>query len=145
MTRATAPEKRFWKGGLTFKYGRWTSDVIRFNNVTIPNYNGNNYGKSYVYICLPGFAADIFQETGKKKCPTVTNERNLLLNQNRWWKIVNNKFGKISSSGAFETISLHTLLTNSHGKGVTVDFVGSFSAKASTEDRQNITSVTRQT
>ena len=75
----------------------------------------------------------------------MTNERNLLPDQNRWWKIVNNrddKFGKISSSGAFETMSLHTLLTNSHGKGVTVNVVGSFSAKASMEDRH---SVTRQT
>ena len=59
-------------------------------------------------MCLPGFAADIFQESVKKKRPTVTTEKNLLPDRNRWWKIMNNldeKFGKVSPSGAFETMS----------------------------------------
>jgi hypothetical protein len=52
LTRDNNPDKRFWKGGLTFRYANWTSDTIRFNNVSIPRGKGPKYGVSFVNMAV---------------------------------------------------------------------------------------------
>ncbi|KAN0075752.1 hypothetical protein V8E54_007022 [Elaphomyces granulatus] len=148
LTRENNPEKRFRKGALTFRYGNWTSDTIRFNNVAIPSGKGGKYGTSFVNVALPGFAAEIFSAAGKKTRPTIVNEKALQPDTVRWWKTVNGlegKFGKVSTAGVFEPISLEALVGEMGGRGVIVNVVGRFYAKASTDNRQNIGSVTPQT
>ncbi|KAN0078913.1 hypothetical protein V8E54_005426 [Elaphomyces granulatus] len=99
-------------------------------------------------MALPGFAAEIFSAAGKKARPTIVNEKALQPDTARWWKTVNGldgKFGRVSTSGVFEPISLEALVGELGGKGVIVNVVGGFFAKASTENKQSLTAVVPQT
>ncbi|KAN0068894.1 hypothetical protein V8E54_013063 [Elaphomyces granulatus] len=99
-------------------------------------------------MALPGFAAEIFSAAGKKTRPTIVNEKALQPDATRWWKTVNGldgKFGKVSTSGLFEPVSLEALVGDLGGRGVIVNVVGRFYAKASTDNKQSISSVTPQT
>ncbi|TAQ85339.1 hypothetical protein B7494_g6345 [Chlorociboria aeruginascens] len=84
LTRKTKPEARYWKAPISFKHGNYSSTTIRFDNVPIPFYNGRGYGSKFVYLCLPGFAADYFAEAGKSRRLTVSVEKSLKPDKNRW-------------------------------------------------------------
>jgi len=141
LTRATRPECRYWKAPIKFSYSTFTSSTIRFNNVHVPYHNGNGYGSSYVYIALPGFVASQFAEAGKTRRPTVVNEKSLVPDEQRWWRIANNvegKFGAINrETSLFHAKPLQTIFETT-GRGVTVNVVVQFMAKANTEDKSNL-------
>ncbi|KAG9242102.1 hypothetical protein BJ878DRAFT_556377, partial [Calycina marina] len=88
------------EGTNRFKYGNYTSTTLRFDNVHIPFHTSKGYGSNFVYLCLPGFAADQFAEAGKIRRPTVAHEKSLQPDNNRWWKVANNvdeSFGVINA------------------------------------------------
>jgi hypothetical protein len=123
------------------------SETLRIDNVHIPYHSGPRYGTDFVYVCLPGFMSSAFAEAGKTRRPTVVNEPSLAPETNRWWKIINGvdrKIGAIDKdSSRFSPKSLSTIL-ESTGKGLTVNIVARFMAKASTEDRQSLRPSTPQ-
>lgn len=147
LTRSNAPEKRFWKGTIKFNYATYTSETLRVANVHIPYQPSNNYGEGFVYLCLPGFMAGKFADTGKEKRPTMTAENSLLPDNNRWWKIVNNvtdKAGVIDrNTRKFHSRSLSSIF-ESTGKGVVVNVVLRFLAKTSTDDKSPLKPTTTQ-
>lgn len=51
LIRSTRPEARYWKAPIVFKFGNFTSDTMRFDNVHIPFHTGKGYGSNYVYLC----------------------------------------------------------------------------------------------
>jgi hypothetical protein len=55
LTRESRPEARYWRAPIIFRFGSFTSDTMRLENVHIPYHTGKGYGSSYVYMCLPGF------------------------------------------------------------------------------------------
>ena len=138
VTRGTRPEARYWKKELTFSYATYVSDVIRIDNVHIPYYTSAKYGEGFIYVSLPGFMAQQFQELGKAHRPTVTGENSLQPDMNRWWKIANDVSGKIgtihSADNKFHPKSLSTIFESTN-KGVTVNLIAKFLVKASTDDK----------
>lgn len=147
LTRNTRPEARYWKGPVKFSYASYTSDTVRIANVHIPYHTGRGYGENFVYVCLPGFMADKFAVEGKTRRPTVTNEPSLMPDSNRWWKIANNitdKVGVLSKEdGLFRAKSLSTIFEGTN-KGVTVNLIARFLAKASTDEREQLKPTTPQ-
>jgi hypothetical protein len=144
LTRESTPEGRFWKGLITFKYATYASNTIRFNGVQIPYHDGSGYGESFVYVCLPGDVAAAFADAGKSKRPTIVNEKSLVPDGKRWWKIANNLtdvVGIIGADGKFHAKSLASIFETS-ASGVTVNIVARFYCKASTTDKKNISAST---
>lgn len=148
LTRDTKPEARYWKSPILFKYGNFSSSTIRFDNVHIPHHTGKNYGSNFVYLCLPGFAADNFANAGKTRRPTRVTEKSLAPDNNRWWKVANNiseSFGIISNdTKKFHKKSLETLF-EATGSGITATVVLSFLFKASTEGKEPLKPTTMGT
>jgi hypothetical protein len=139
LTRENRPEARYWKGPISFNYSSFSSQTLRFNNVQIPYYGGKGYGSSFVYIGLPGFVGSAFADAGKVLRPTVVQERSLVPDPQRWWKIANNVEGCFGSldgrTGKFFAKSLATIFAST-GKGVTANIVVKFNVKASTDEKQ---------
>jgi len=135
LTRKTKPEARYWKGPIMFRYGNFTSDTIRVDNVPIPYHDGTDYGENFIYIALPGYFAEKFAEAGKTKRPTKVTENSLVPDPERWWKIANkvgDVFGVINPvTKKFINKSLATILQASRG-GVTASLILRFKNKAST-------------
>lgn len=148
LTRETKPEARYWKAPIVFKYGNFTSETLRFDNVHIPFHTGKGYGSNFVYMCLPGFAASKFAEAGKSRRPTMVYEKSLQADPNRWWKVANNvseSFGVINKdTKKFHKKSLETVFdaTNS---GITATVVLSFLSKASTDSKEPLKPTTTGT
>jgi len=147
-TRENKPEARYWKSIITFKYGTYSSPTIRFDNVLIPYSKGKGYGSSYVYMCLPGFAAEMFSNAGKKLAPTVVTEKSLVNDDMRWWKIANRvsgSFGVIAiDTKRFHDKSLETIF-ESTALGIRCSVILRFYCKASTEDRAPLKATTPRT
>jgi len=137
LTRKTRPEARYWKGPIVFKYGNFTSTTIRFDNVQIPFHTGKGYGSNFIYLCLPGFAADKFAEAGKTKRPTVVYEKSLQPDRNRWWKVANkveDTLGVINGeTKKFQRKNLEVIF-DATSSGITASVVLSFLFKASTDN-----------
>jgi len=139
LTRATKPEARYWKAPIVFKYGNFSSTTIRFDNVHVPFHTGKGYGSSFIYLCLPGFAAERFAEACKSRRPTVVTEKSLQPDRNRWWKVANkveDSFGVVNGeTKKFMKKSLEVIFdaTNS---GITASVVLSFMFKASTDSME---------
>jgi hypothetical protein len=75
---------------------------------------------------------------GRARRPTMAYEASLISDKNRWWKIANNVSGKVGAlraNGVFSARSLDTIFGAS-GKGVTVNIICKFYAKASTGESQ---------
>lgn len=139
LTRSTRPEARYWKAPIVFRYGQFTSDTMRFDNVSIPYQTSKGYGTNFIYLCLPGHAANIFAEAGRTKRPTKVTEKSLAPDRARWWKIANNvqnSFGVIdNNSKKFRVRSLETIFDSTQS-GVTASVVLKFHFKASTEEKE---------
>lgn len=139
LTRDTKPEMRYWKAPIVFKFNGYTSTTMRFDNVPIPFHTGKGYGSSYVYLCLPGFAADKFAEAGKIRRPTVAHEKSLKPDPNRWWKVANKveeSFGIINNDNKkFQKKSLETIF-DATSSGILASVVLSFMFKAHTDSKQ---------
>lgn len=139
LTRESKPEARYWKAPIVFKHDNFTSTTLRFDNVPIPYHTGKGYGSNFIYLCLPGFAADKFAETGKTRRPAVVTEKSLQADKNRWWKVangVNESFGVINSeTKKFHKKSLETIFDGTNS-GVTATVILSFSVKASTDSKE---------
>jgi hypothetical protein len=148
LTRSTRPEARYWKAPVTFKYGNYTSEVMRFDNVHIPHHTGKGYGSSYVYLCLPGFAGNAFAEAGKKRAPTRVTENSLVPNKEKWWKIANkveDVFGVIShETKRFHQKSLETIFDATQS-GISCSVVLKFYCKASTTELEALRPTTART
>lgn len=148
LTRENKPEARYWKAPVVFKYGNFTSNTLRFDNVHVPFHTGRGYGSNFVYLCLPGSAADKFAEAGKSRRPTMVHEKSLQPDKNRWWKVANNvseSFGIINKeTKKFHKKSLETIFdaTNS---GITATVVLSFLFKASTDSKEPLKPTTTGT
>lgn len=138
LTRANHPEARYWKAPITFSYSSFSSTTIRFDNVQIPFHSGRDYGSKFVYVGLPPFAGTGFADAGKTLRPTVIQEKSLLPDPSKWWKIANSVdqvFGSLNNTtNKFYAKSLATIF-ESTGKGVTANIVAKFNVKASTDDR----------
>jgi len=148
LTRKTRPEARYWKAPIAFKYSSFTSDTIKFENVSIPYHTGKNYGSSFVYMCLPGFAADAFAEAGKTVAPTRVTETSLAPDRERWWKIANNvenSFGVINNeTKKFHVKNLETIFESTNS-GITCSVVLRFYCKASTTETEPVKPTTVRT
>ena len=148
LTRATKPEARYWKAPVTFKYGNFSSDTLRFDNVHIPHHTSKGYGSSYVYLCLPGFAGTAFAEAGKQRAPTKVMENSLAPDKERWWKIANkveNVFGVINQdTRKFHQKSLETIFDATQS-GVSCAVVLRFFCKASTSETEALRPTTVRT
>jgi hypothetical protein len=148
LTRSTKPEARYWKAPVTFKYGNFSSETMRFDNVHIPHHTGKGYGSSYVYLCLPGFVGSAFSEAGKKRAPTKVVENSLVPDDNRWWKIANkveNVFGVINQdTKRFHQKSLETVFDATQS-GVSCSVILRFFCKASTTETEALRPITART
>jgi hypothetical protein len=148
LTRSTQPEARYWKKALTFKYGNFTSDTIRFDTVYIPFHSGKGYGSSFVYLSLPGFASNEFANAGKRRAPTMTTEKSLVPDSNRWWKVANkvdSSFGVVDqTTKKFHSKSLETIFDGTQS-GVTAAVVLKFFCKAATGDKESLKPTTTRT
>lgn len=148
LTRSTKPEARYWKAPVVFKFGNFTSETIRFNNVHIPFHTGKGYGSSYVYLCLPGFAGNAFAEAGKRRAPTKVTENSLVPDEQRWWKIANNvenAFGVISQqTKKFHSKSLETIF-DATSAGISCSVILSFKCKAATSEKEALRPTTART
>lgn len=148
LTRSTRPEARYWKAPIVFRYGSFTSETMRFNNVHIPHHTGKGYGSSYIYLCLPGFVGEAFAEAGKRRAPTKVGENSLVPDTERWWKIANNvenAFGIINhTTKKFHAKSLETIFdaTNS---GISCSVILSFKCKAATTEKEALRPTTART
>ena len=134
LTRANKPENRYWKGTITFGFSGHVSDTMRFDNVHIPYIDSNGYGSNYAYFSLPGFCADIFQSAGKERRPTVVHENRVVPSKEYRWKIGNNLGDRVGAirENKFEKVLLDVLFSTS-SKGVKVNLIARFVAKAHTE------------
>ena len=148
LTRETKPEARYWKAPIVFKHGAFTSNTLRFDNVPIPYHTGKGYGSNFVYMCLPGFAAEKFADAGKSRRPTVVTEKSLQRDPNRWWKVANNvteSFGVINrDTKKFHKKSLETIF-DATSSGVTATVVLSFLFKANTDSKEPLKATTAGT
>lgn len=139
LTRESRPEARYWKAPIVFKYGNFTSTTLRFDNVPIPFHTGKGYGSSFIYLCLPGFAADKFAEAGKSRRPTIVTEKSLQPDRNRWWKVANNvedSFGVINKeTKKFHKKSLEVIFDGTNS-GITATVILTFLFKASTDSKE---------
>lgn len=124
------------------------SQTLRFNNVHIPFHTGKGYGSSFIYICLPGFAANVFAEAGKTRAPTRVTEKSLVPDANRWWKVANDvelAFGVIDkATKKFRVKSLETIFDATQS-GITATLVLNFVCKASTDEKENLKATTVRT
>lgn len=148
LTRSSKPEMRYWKAPIVFKYGNFTSTTIRFDNVHIPYHTGKGYGSSFIYLCLPGFAGSRFSEAAKVRRPTVVNEKSLLPDRNRWWKVANkveDAFGVVNAeTKKFQKKSLEVIFDATNA-GITASVVLSFLFKASTDSLEPLKPTTTGT
>lgn len=148
LTRATRPEARYWKAPIVFKYGNYTSTTLRFDNVHIPFHTGKGYGSSFIYISLPGFAAEKFAQAGKAKRPTVVHEKSLKPDKNRWWKVANKvdeSFGIVNGvTKTFQKKSLEVIF-DATSSGISASVVLSFLFKASTDSTEALKPTTTGT
>lgn len=148
LTRSTKPEARYWKAPITFSFGNFVSETLRFDNVHIPHHTGKGYGSSYVYLCLPGFAGAAFAEAGKKKAPTKVIENSLVPDKERWWKIANkveNVFGVINQeTKRFHQKSLETIFDSTQ-TGISCSVILRFFCKASTMETEALRPTTMRT
>jgi len=148
LTRKNSPEKRFWKGTISFVDGLHTRNTIVIRGVGIPYHDNPKYGLDFVYLALPGYMAAHFAECGMKRRPTVANEKNLVADPNRWWKIANkvsDRFGIANPvKKTFERVALPTLFTSTN-KGIICNVELRFLNKASTENEQSLTATVPQT
>jgi hypothetical protein len=148
LTRSTKPEARYWKAPVVFKHGNFTSTTIRFDNVPIPFHTGKGYGSSFIYLCLPGFAAQKFAEAGKSRRPTVVTEKSLQADPNRWWKVANKvdeSFGIVNGeTKKFQKKSLEVIFDATNA-GITASVVLSFLFKASTDSMEPLKPTTSGT
>lgn len=148
LTRSNKPEGRFWKAPIIFKFGNFTSETLRFDNVHVPFHTNSGYGSNYVYLCLPGFAAEMFADAGKLRAPTIVAEKSLVPDPERWWKIANNVQGSFGivrqTSKRFIPISLESILNTSNA-GITCSVILNFKCKASTDEREALRSTTART
>lgn len=135
LTKQNNPENRYWKGPIVFRYGAFTSTSIRFDNVQIPYHTAEGYGSSFVYMCLPGYAQNIFADACKTRRPTKVTENSLVHDDNRWWKIANNvseSFGFINkTTNKFHKTSLEAIFESTR-TGITANVVLNFKFKANT-------------
>ena len=146
LTRSTKPEARYWKAPIVFKFGNYTSETLRINNVHIPYHTGKGYGSSYVYLCLPGFIGSAFAEAGKRRAPTKVGENSLVPDSERWWKIANNVenvFGVVAGN-KFVNKSLETIF-DSTSSGLSCSLILSFKCKAATTEKENLRPTTART
>lgn len=138
LTRSTAPEKRFWRGHISFSYLNFRSDVLRIEGVHIPLMQGPRYGTEYLYASCPRCIGDALANAGKSVRPTRIDEASLCPDSARWWKAldgVSNTFGSIDErTKRFFPRSLATIFEGTN-RGVTVNLLARFVVKASTEDR----------
>jgi len=148
LTRSKSPEARYWKAPITFKYGNYTSETVRFDNVHIPFHTGKGYGSNYLYLCLPGFIGEAFAEAGKRRAPTKVGENSLVPDSERWWKIANKVegvFGVINEqTKKFHSKSLETIFDATQS-GVSCSVVLSFKCKAATLEMEPLRATTART
>jgi len=148
LTRSNNPENRYWKAPIVYRYGPFSSTEIKFENVHVPYHTKEGYGNDFVYMCFPGFAADVFSEACKQRRPTRVTEAALVPDRNRWWKIANKvegKFGYLNkTTGGFKPVSLETIFDSTHA-GITVNAVITINFKASTMAKNPLKATTMGT
>ena len=148
LTRSTRPETRYWKAPIAFKYGNYTSDTMRFDNVYVLFHTGKAYGSSYVYICLPGYMGEAFRDAGKTRAPTKIVEASLIPDPQRWWEVANNvqeSFGVINQqTRKFHKKSLETIFDASQS-GISCSVTLKFNCKASTSETEALRPTTVRT
>lgn len=146
LTRSTRPEARYWKAPIVFKYGNYTSETLRFDNVPIPYHTGKGYGSGFIYLCLPGFASKVFAEACKTRRPTRVTEKSLEPDANRWWKVANDveeSVGVINkATGRFHKKSLEAIFDATNA-GVTANVTVSFMFKAATDSKEALKPTTQ--